>query len=303
MKNEQPILLAIYCIVYNQESYIRDCLDGFVMQKTNFRFVAVVHDDASTDKSAAIIREYADKYPDIIKPIYETENQWSKRDGSLDRIMNEAIAATEAKYIAFCEGDDYWIDPGKLQKQVDFLERNQGCDLCCSSIQVLDQRIGKFIKEGGNELCENYESSIIGGNDVFTATAVVRTQTWYHCAAEISTYLPCDLNIDSASWYWFAYHKKTKFMPESMAVYRVLENSASHTANYETELKQQWRFLRLKLYFLAKYPLPKNQSEVMGAIMQELNQVIELSRLCGERKVRQSKTFRLGKFLKNIFRR
>lgn len=115
-------LVAIRCITYNHKPYIRDCLDGFVMQQTNFPFVAIVHDDCSTDGTADIIREYAEKYPDIIKPIYESENQYSKHDGSLDRIMTDAIDKTRAKYIALCEGDDYWTDPHKLQRQVDFME-------------------------------------------------------------------------------------------------------------------------------------------------------------------------------------
>ena len=120
---KQP-LVAIKCLVYNHEPYLRDCLEGFVMQQTNFPFVAIVHDDASTDGSAAIIRKYEEKYPDIIKPIYEAENQYSKRDGSLGRIMNAAVDVTGAKYVAMCEGDDYWTDPLKLQKQVDFMEAN-----------------------------------------------------------------------------------------------------------------------------------------------------------------------------------
>ena len=99
-------VVAIKCLAYNHEPYIRECLEGFVMQQTNFRFVAIVHDDASTDKTADIIREYETKYPEIIKPIYETENQYSKHDGSLGRIMDAAIDATRAKYIALCEGDD-----------------------------------------------------------------------------------------------------------------------------------------------------------------------------------------------------
>ena len=122
-------LVAIHCFVYNHEPYLRDCLEGFVMQQTNFTFVAIVHDDASTDGSAAIIREYEEKYPHIFKPIYETENQYSKRDGSIDRIMNEAIEATGAKYVAMCEGDDYWTDPYKLQKQVSYMEEHPECAL------------------------------------------------------------------------------------------------------------------------------------------------------------------------------
>lgn len=139
MIQEEPILVAIHCLVYNHEPYLRDCLDGFVMQKTNFRFVAIVHEDCSTDNSAAIIREYEAKYPDIFRPIYETENQWHKTDGSLGRIMNAAIDATGAKYIAMCEGDDYWTDPYKLQKQVDFLESHPECSMCFHGVQILDE--------------------------------------------------------------------------------------------------------------------------------------------------------------------
>ena len=120
-------LVTIRCITYNHEPYIRQCLDGFIMQKTNFRFEAIVHDDASTDGTADIIREYAEKYPEIIKPILQNENQYSKRDGSIRRILNEN---THGKYVALCEGDDYWIDPLKLQKQVDFMEKHEDYSMC-----------------------------------------------------------------------------------------------------------------------------------------------------------------------------
>lgn len=122
--------VIIKCYAYNQEKYIRQTLDGFVMQKTNFSFVAIIHDDASPDNTAKIIAEYAAKYPEIIKPLYEIENQYSKKDGSLFRIMENAAAQYNAQYTAYCEGDDYWIDPYKLQKQVDFLESHPDYSLC-----------------------------------------------------------------------------------------------------------------------------------------------------------------------------
>ena len=139
-------LVAIKCLVYNHEPYLRDCLEGFVMQQTNFPFVAIVHDDASTDNSAAIVREYAEKYPNIIKPIYETENQYSKRDGSLGRIVNGTIADSGAKYVAICEGDDYWIDPLKLQKQVKFMEANPEIGLCYTDYNRLEDRTGRIVE-------------------------------------------------------------------------------------------------------------------------------------------------------------
>ena len=97
------------------------------MQQTTFRFEAIIHDDASTDNSAAIIREYAAKYPHIIKPIIETENQYSKEWGAVSRIISNAC---KGKYFASCEGDDYWTDPLKLQKQVDYLEAHPECPMC-----------------------------------------------------------------------------------------------------------------------------------------------------------------------------
>lgn len=140
-KDENELTVSIWCLTYNHAAYIRQCLDGFVMQKTNFRFEAIVHDDASNDDTAIIIREYAEKYPDIIKPIYEKENQYSKHDGSLRRIMN---AHTHGKYIALCEGDDYWTDPYKLQRQVDFLESHPDYALCLHRYKFLEQETQKF---------------------------------------------------------------------------------------------------------------------------------------------------------------
>lgn len=133
-------LLVINCITYNHAPYLAQCLEGFVMQKTNFPFVALVHDDASLDGTSEILREYAEKYPDIIKPICDPTNRYS--DKSLDLIMNEWINAYEPKYIAMCEGDDYWIDPLKLQKQVDFLEANPEYGMCYSNFNIYFQQTG-----------------------------------------------------------------------------------------------------------------------------------------------------------------
>lgn len=176
MNIEQPILVAIHCLVYNHEPYLRDCLEGFVMQKTNFRFVAIVHDDCSTDGSAAIIKEYAKKYPDIITPIIETENQWSKHDGSLTHIMNEAITATGAKYIAFCEGDDYWTDPHKLQKQVDYMESHPECSLCFHGVKILDETTHKLEPDFLEDV--PYSDSgvkLARGNYIHTVSVLIRS--------------------------------------------------------------------------------------------------------------------------------
>lgn len=128
------MLVSVSCITYNHAPYIRKCLDGFLMQKTNFEFEIIIHDDASTDGTADIIREYEKKYADIIFPIYQKENQWSK-----GKKPNWDFNAPRwrGKYIAICEGDDYWTDPLKLQKQVDFLENNERCFMITHAMPCL----------------------------------------------------------------------------------------------------------------------------------------------------------------------
>lgn len=134
-------MVSVSCVVYNHAKYLRKCLDGFVMQKTNFKFEVLIHDDASTDGSQDIIREYEKKYPDIIKPIYQIENQYSKHI-SIGKTYQYPRA--KGKYIAFCEGDDYWCDDNKLQKQFDIMETNPDCSMCVHRVQD--------VSEGGKTL-------------------------------------------------------------------------------------------------------------------------------------------------------
>lgn len=121
-------LVSICCITYNHEVFIRDAIEGFLIQNTSFPFEIIIHDDASTDNTANIIEEYANKYPDLFVTILQSENQWSKGGGSI--YARFVYPRARGKYIALCEGDDYWTDPLKLQKQVEFLEENTDCSLC-----------------------------------------------------------------------------------------------------------------------------------------------------------------------------
>ena len=130
------IMVSIRCLAYNHEKYISQCLDGFLMQETTFPFEIIIHDDASTDHTADIIRQYEKAFPRIIKAIYETENQWSKKDGSLGRILN---SKSSGKYFALCEGDDYWTDCHKLQLQYEALESNPNCSMCVCIVKTCEE--------------------------------------------------------------------------------------------------------------------------------------------------------------------
>ncbi len=144
------IKVSISCLTYNHADYIRQCLDGFIMQKTDFKFEVLVHDDASTDGTQDIIREYEEKYPDIIKPIYQTENQYSQGI-NIDHTFQ--WPRIKGKYFACCEGDDYWTDEYKLQKQYNAMESNPNCALCVHKVAVVDYN-GTFV----NSYCPNDNS-------------------------------------------------------------------------------------------------------------------------------------------------
>lgn len=226
---ENPVL-TIQCIAYNQAPYIRQCLEGFCMQKTNFRFEAIVHDDASTDDTALIIREYAEKYPDIIKPIYETENQYSKKDGSLRRIMNKH---TCGKYVAYCEGDDYWTDPLKLQKQVDFLEANVDYGLIYGKARVFVQNKQKVSLSSFGRQTSSYEQLLLE-NTIPTLTVCFRT-IYLLEFMEIKE-MHNKMLGDYPLWLYIASKSKLKFANEVLGVYRKLELSASHFDSYLKQL-------------------------------------------------------------------
>lgn len=134
MSNNGQVMVSVRCYAYNHSKYIQQCLESILMQKTNFLFEIIVHDDASTDNTATIIKGYEEKYPNLIKAIYEKDNQYSKHDGTIKRIMD---THTHGKYIAICEGDDYWIDPLKLQKQFDFMEDHKDYSLCGTNGLIL----------------------------------------------------------------------------------------------------------------------------------------------------------------------
>ncbi len=248
--NNTP-LVAINCLAYNQENFIRECLDGFVKQQTHFPFVAIVHDDASTDQTAAIIREYASKYPDIIKPILETENRYSKGDNSLSLIMKQACIKTGAKYMAFCEADDYWTDPLKLQKQVDFLEANPEYSLCYTDLDFYIQK-SHTIK-----------------SEIFSSHYIPRYASFADFLSQIGYIAPCTWLLKSSMFikevgdsadgtfdialYNFA-NGKVGFLPEKTTVYRVLEKSASHTTDFFTAFKRQKSIYQIQRHYMESYP-------------------------------------------------
>lgn len=226
--NDLP-LVSISCITYNHASYIKECIDGFLMQKTNFNFEVLIHDDHSTDGTEEIIKEYAKQYPDIIKPLFEKENQYSLGKPIGSAVWN--LPRARGKYIAICEGDDYWIDPYKLQKQVDFLESHPDYGMCYTKVKRFVQKSNQFIDEWGgpNETMDK----LLIENTIPTLTAVFHKAIYYNYLTEIHPSKRGWLMGDYPIWLYFAQNSKIKFINETTGVYRICTESASHSNDLE----------------------------------------------------------------------
>ena len=131
--------VSICCLCYNQEAYIAQTLDSMLSQKCDFPFEILIHDDASTDNSAQIIKDYAARYPDIIKPILQTENQFSGPVKNISGLFN--FPRAKGTYIAMCEGDDYWCDESKLARQAAYMDAHPDCSLCLHSAWQINSEI------------------------------------------------------------------------------------------------------------------------------------------------------------------
>lgn len=222
-------LVSIICLSYNNESFIKKSLDGILMQKVNFAYEIIIHDDASTDNSQKIIKEYLNKFSNVMKPILQIENQYSKGSGIVSRIVFDAA---KGKYVAFCEGDDYWIDPYKLQKQVDFLENNSDFGLVHTNCSYLDNDSNKLSKspfDSSNIIKEGYLfNELIKFNRICTLTVCVRRDIIKKYIQDVDPYKRQWKMGDYPMWLYLSQNAKIKYFDDNTSCYRVLKNSASH---------------------------------------------------------------------------
>ena len=217
IEKKDDIIVTVLTLTYNHEPYIRQCLDGIVMQQTNFKFELLIHDDASTDGTANIIREYESKYPDIIKPIYQKENQYSKK---VPIGVTYLYPRAKGKYIALCEGDDYWTDPLKLQKQVDFLEANPEYVMCSHRFKQYIQNEHSFIDDGylniHSDVVYDLDSLIDGFRYPHTLTVLFRRS-----ALNLNIYCKYAIPIDIILFYHLLQKGKGMMLKDDSAVYRI----------------------------------------------------------------------------------
>jgi glycosyltransferase involved in cell wall biosynthesis len=225
-------LVSIGCITYNHQDYIRSAIEGFLMQKTNFEFEIIIHDDASTDNTTLIIKEYALKYPKIVFPIFQKENQYSK---GINPAFEYVIPKCKGKYIAACEGDDYWTDPYKLQKQVDFLEANPEFGMVHTDANILYESNGNLVQNfyKSNDIIHRnrnfFEDILLHNYRIFTCTVCYRKDllSYYLDDGNYTKFMMGDTML----WLEIVKHSKIKYLDISTATRRLIENSASRSKN------------------------------------------------------------------------
>jgi len=226
---ENQIMVSIICNAYNHGPYIAKCLDGFVMQRTNFVFEILVHDDASTDNTADIIRTYEEKYPHLIKPIYQTENQYSK--GGIGQFQYPRV---RGKYIAMCEGDDYWTDPLKLQKQYDAMEAHPEIDICTHAAELIDNNSKKCQK-----IEPRKQNSVIPVEDVISGGgAYVATNSIFYRAEILENEPPFReiISFDYSLQIYGSLRGGMLYLSDCMSVYRYM-TPGSWTDRHRKDLK------------------------------------------------------------------
>ena len=274
--DKNDCLVSVLCTAYNHEQYIRSALESFVSQQTDFAFEVLVNDDASTDGTAAIIREYEEEYPEIIRPFYQAENQFSKGIGYI--YENVFYPKARGKYFAFCEGDDYWTDESKLQRQGDFLESHPDYSACVHNTTLHfcnGSRPDELLipSRGDHEVL--YENVIRGPIDAYHTSSlmarreiIVQTPDFYRAAtahgfADYAWGLLLKLN--GGIW----------FIDRSMSVYRLFSNQAAWTSvvgghyGVSGQYKRLQNFVEGKCALLRSF-LPHAPVDVRPMVEQEL---------------------------------
>ena len=218
------IIVSVLCIAYNHKPYIEQTLKSILEQKTTFNYELIVHDDASNDGTTDIIKQYQKQYPAIVKPILQTENQYSKGVCIIRDIM---LPQSKGKYIAFCEGDDYWSDPEKLQKQVDYLQQHEDYSAVVHNTERYEQTTGKrySMYHFGENRTLFFKDVVCEGGQSFHFSSVLTRKA---VLEDRRPYIDCaDKYRDYPFAILYALSGKIHYMDKIMSVYRVVDKNSS----------------------------------------------------------------------------
>ncbi len=244
------ILVSVCCSTFNHEKFISKALDGFLMQKTNFKIEILINDDCSVDNTASVLDEYNKLNPGFFNITFQTENQFSKGVKPFSEMLFPKV---KGKYVALCEGDDFWTDPYKLQKQVEFLEQNKDYSLCFHKCKIIDENNTELESETfyhlepkdyvGDELLEKWS--------IPTASAMFRSEFISEIQKRAKT--PGYLYGDTPMFLTLLENGKARCLAGNMSAYRIHRGGISRSLNKKNMVALYKHYQTLKKDFNGKY--------------------------------------------------
>lgn len=269
MENRE-CLVSVLCTAYNHEPYIRQTLQSFVDQQTDFAFEVLVNDDCSTDGTAAIIREFEEKYPDIIRPFYQEKNLYSQGIYIYHKVF---FPAARGRYIAKCEGDDYWTDPTKLQRQVDFMEAHPEYSACVHNTMLtycaFDQPDKPLIKTPGDRDI-TIENAAKGVSYCFHTSSVLAKKDILACPPEDLFNAGYSHGFgDHPEAMWLLFNGPIRYLDRCMSVYRINSGVNSWSNGVDFQYKKLLNYVEGEREMLSA-SLPYAQENFIPAIKNEI---------------------------------
>lgn len=286
--------VSILCTAFNHEKYISQALDSFLAQETDFDFEILVTDDASTDATPGILEEYAKEYPDKIRWFHQEENLFSK--GGIGLIYESILyPESKGKYIAFCEGDDYWCNPGKLQRQVDFLDSHAEYSGCVhnSWYHYCDcNRNDELIIHAGDDK-DLFFADIIGGlHKAFHTSSILARRD---CIVNPPDFERVAADYGFLDYPWainMSLNGKIRYFDEPMSVYRLNSIEESWRSGYDHSYSKKTRFVEGEIAMM-KALIPHVSGEELELTKSELlRREYELAYLEGNVKQMVSEDYR-----------
>lgn len=240
-------LVSVFMITYNHEKYISKALDSILSQIVNFRYEIVIGEDCSKDKTRQILLEYSNKFPAIINLILHEHNVGASQNQFI------TLNACRGKYIAICEGDDYWIDQYKLQKQIDFMELNPSYSLVYGKVSIFNNEKNRFLKVFFGKECGGVTGLIVNGNTIPTLTTLFRRDLYIeYINAGILKWKMGDFPL----WIFLASKGDVFFMDEVFGVYRRSSGTASNPISTKARISFQKSYLDIRNYYAQQFEYP-----------------------------------------------